>query len=233
MTVAGRAFAVAGATVFAAALAFFGISYAVTFGRPAAGPLATADLAWDALLLAAFALHHSAFARLPVRRWIARRLGPELERPAYVWTASLLLIGVCAAWRALPGVAWTAAAPLSWALAALQALGVVLVLDAARRIDALELAGLHPSPPPADGAGASFDTRGGYGRVRHPIYLGWCLVVLAATPMTTTRLLFAGLSVVYVLVAIPLEERTLRAVAPDAYAEYARRVPWRLLPGLY
>jgi protein-S-isoprenylcysteine O-methyltransferase Ste14 len=50
--------------------------------------------------------------------------------------------------------------------------------------------------------------------------------------MTMTRLVFAVVSSVYLLVAIPLEERTLRAQS-DAYADYMRRVPRKLIPGLY
>jgi protein-S-isoprenylcysteine O-methyltransferase Ste14 len=58
-------------------------------------------------------------------------------------------------------------------------------------------------------------------------------MVLPATPMTMTRLTFAAISCAYLLIAIPLEERTLRRTSGDAYREYQDRVRWRLLPGFY
>ena len=58
-------------------------------------------------------------------------------------------------------------------------------------------------------------------------------MLLPATPMTMTRLTFAAISCAYLLLAIPLEEGTLRRTAGDAYRQYERQVPWRLLPGFY
>ena len=58
------------------------------------------------LLFTLFAAHHSLFARTGIKRWIASRVPPELERSTYVWIASLLLILVWIAWRPLPGVAY-------------------------------------------------------------------------------------------------------------------------------
>jgi protein-S-isoprenylcysteine O-methyltransferase Ste14 len=51
--------------------------------------------------------------------------------------------------------------------------------------------------------------------------------------MTMTRLVFAVVSTVYVLIAIPFEERTLRAHSAGAYDDYIRRVPWKLIPRIY
>jgi protein-S-isoprenylcysteine O-methyltransferase Ste14 len=44
---------------------------------------------------------------------------------------------------------------------------------------------------------------------------------------------FAITSCAYLLLAIPLEERTLRATSAGAYERYAARVRWKLVPGLY
>ena len=79
---------------------------------------------------------------------------------------------------------------------------------------------------------AEFKTSGPYGLVRHPIYLGWILVVFSVPTMTMTRLAFAGISCLYLILAIPLEERTLRATAGAAYDRYTQRVRWRLIPGV-
>ena len=66
--------------------------------------------------------------------------------------------------------------------------------------------------------------RGPYGLVRHPIYLGWFLIVFAVGTMTMTRFVFAVVSCVYILVAIPFEERSIRASSGEAYDGYMKKV---------
>ena len=51
--------------------------------------------------------------------------------------------------------------------------------------------------------------------------------------MTSTRLLFAVISVAYLVVAIPFEERSLVAHFGSPYEAYRRQVRWRMLPGIY
>ena len=70
--------------------------------------------------------------------------------------------------------------------------------------------------------------------MRHPIYLG--LVpdgVRRVGTMTMTRLVFAVVSCAYLLVAIPFEERSLRAHVGGAYDDYMAQVPLETDPGLY
>ena len=78
-----------------------------------------------------------------------------------------------------------------------------------------------------------FKTTGPYGLVRHPIYLGWFLIVFAVGTMTMTRFVFATVSCAYLLVAIPLEERSLRRSSNGAYDRYMQQVRRKLIPGLY
>lgn len=233
-----RAFAWAGAVLFAAALAYFLFSYSVTFGEIATGNATARAVAINVLLFSAFALHHSVFARLPVRAFVRRIVPSQLERSAYVWVASLMLIAVCFYWRAVPGVVWQVSSPWNWAVRLVQLAGIWLTLRSAAVIDGLELAGVrqvsHPEsqiPHPAAQT-VEFKTDGPYGWVRHPIYLGWILVVFSVGTMTMTRLVFATISSVYLLVAIPFEERTIRAQSPS-YGDYMRRVPRKLIPRVY
>ena len=249
---AARAFAWAGAVLFAAALAYFLFSYSITFGEITAGTSAPGAVAFDIALFSAFALHHSIFARIPVRSFVRRLVPAILERSVYVWVASLMLIGVCYSWRPIPGVLWQVWRPWSWGIVAVQLVGIWLTLRSAAIIDGLELAGVRqvttpnfqlPTPKTLESPNAErdwklevgrweFRTEGPYGWVRHPIYLGWILIVFSVGTMTMTRLVFATVSSVYLLAAIPLEERTLRAQSPN-YDDYIRRVPWKLIPGLY
>jgi protein-S-isoprenylcysteine O-methyltransferase Ste14 len=117
-----------------------------------------------------------------------------------------------------------------WLLRALQAAGVWLTLRSAAVLDIRELAGLAPMRERSEMA---FKTTGPYGWVRHPIYTGWFVLVWTASPMTMTRLVFAAVSCSYLLIAIPLEERSLHASSAGAYERYARQVRRKLVPGVY
>jgi protein-S-isoprenylcysteine O-methyltransferase Ste14 len=223
-----RFFRIAGALLFVASLAYFFVLYLTSFGKAAAGyENVPVSLTWNVTFFTLFALHHSVFARARVRHWVARTVPPELERSVYVWIASILFIAVCAWWRPIAGVAWEAQGVAAWTLAALQVAGIWLTLHSAIVLDFRELAGVKTPE------GVEFTTAGPYGWVRHPIYAGWCLFVWGASPMTMTRLTFASVSCLYLLIAIPIEERTLQKGWGDAYGRYMARVRWRILPGVY
>lgn len=229
-------FAWTGATVFVLSLSYFLYSYWVVFGRTADGALRASAVIWDVALFSAFAAHHSVFAREPVRRRLARTF-PHLERSVYVWVASLLFIVVCWLWQPVAGVVWELDGPARVAAVVVHVGGIVFSVYSASLIDAFELAGVRqlnaqrlPNP---DSQPEEFKTTGPYGLVRHPIYLGWFLIVFAIGTMTMTRLVFAVVSCAYILVAIPFEERSIMASSGGAYDRYTKRVPRKLIPGLY
>ena len=245
----------AGAALFAGSLGYFLFSYAVTFGEIASGAVRPRDILIDGVLFSVFALHHSVFARERVRAWVKRIVTPALERSVYVWAASLMLIAVCAWWRPIPGVVWQIEGALAWLLHGVQLAGVWLTLRSAAVIDIWDLAGVRqaatpssqlstreaqlPTPDRGERRAAletgnwEFKTDGPYGWVRHPIYLGWFLIVFPVPVMTTTRLVFAVISSLYVLMAIPLEERSMRRASGGAYDVYMKRVAWKLIPRVY
>jgi protein-S-isoprenylcysteine O-methyltransferase Ste14 len=225
-----KAFAWSGAAVFVGALAYFLFSYSIRFADVAPGTIEPEPIVWNAALFSVFALHHSVFARQPIRVWVTSVVPPNLERSFYVWIASLLLIGVCALWQPVAGAAWIVEGPGRWALVAAQAAGVWLSIRSAAIIDVWDLAGI--SRQSAEGS-ADFKTTGPYGWVRHPIYSGWFLIVFCVGTMTMTRLVFALVSSAYVLIAIPFEERSLRATAGGSYQRYLAQVKWKLVPGIY
>src|SRR5262245_34341170 len=204
-----RAFVWIGGLLFVVSLVYTGMAYVAAFGRPASGADVWRPIAIDALLLSVFAIHHSVFARERVRARVAACVSPKLERSVYVWVASLMLIAVCALWQPVPGVAWRVTGAAAWILHGLQIAGVAIKLWSAALIDGLELAGLRQLE--ASPGSNEFRAIGPYSWVRHPIYLGWFLMVFAAPTMTATRLVFAITSSAYLLVAIPFEERSLLA----------------------
>jgi protein-S-isoprenylcysteine O-methyltransferase Ste14 len=231
-SLAERATAWGGTLLFFASLSYFLYAYMVTFGEteaPRAG--AAVAIGVNVLLFTAFALHHSVFARQRVRAQVARVVAARLERSMYVWIASAIFIAVCALWQPVPGVAWSVTGPFRWALVGVQAVGIWLTLHSAAIIDILELSGVRQVSPTQ--RAVEFKTSGPYGWMRHPIYTGWLLLVFFAPLMTMTRLVFAVVSSAYLLIAIPLEERSLLATSSGAYARYAHHVRWKLLPGLY
>jgi protein-S-isoprenylcysteine O-methyltransferase Ste14 len=233
---AARLFAWMGAGLFVLSLSYFLYRYWTAFGMRADPPLRPGPLVWNVVLFSAFALHHSVFARDSVRRTLAHALGP-LERSFYVWVASLMFIAVCKLWLPVPGTVWELNAPLSVALLFVQLTGIVISVYSASLIDIWELAGirqLNSQPPTPDSQTVpEFKTTGPYRWVRHPIYLGWFLIVFGAGTMTMTRFVFAVVSCAYILLAIPFEERSLRQSTKGAYDRYMQKVPRKLVPGLY
>jgi methanethiol S-methyltransferase len=234
-----RAFAWGGTILFFASLSYFLYSYAITFGEIGGGPTVDAGrdtgfvgaTTFNVALFTAFALHHSVFAREPVRAWVARLVPADLERSWYVWIASLLFIAVCALWQPVPGPAWRLEGTWRPVAYIVQALGIWLTLHSAAIIDIFELSGVRQLS--ARGGPMEFKRSGPYGWVRHPIYTGWILLVFAAPTMTMTRLVFAIVSSLYLLLAIPFEERSIRAASAGAYDAYAAQVRWKLFPGVY
>ena len=116
----------------------------------------------------------------------------------------------------------------------LAVVGVVLLLSGAVVAVAAGRAlgkGMSPFPRPPEGA--PLVETGPYGIVRHPVYagglgffVGWSLIAgpVALALTLVLAVLWAG--------KIAVEERHLRAAHPG-YDDYARRVPRRLVPGVY
>ena len=245
-----RPLALGGLIFFVDALLYFAYRYTFVFGREQAGPISARAVTIDVILFTVFALHHSIFARDIFRKPITRLVG-ALERSTYVWIASALFIAICAWWRPIAGAAWRVDQPvLVWTIRAAQFVGVWLTLRSALVIDFLELAGFKQvrrvqkdTPYPtdvatvgrvlSDPAPMEFKASGPYGWVRHPIYSGWFLLVFAVPLMTMTRFVFALTSSAYLLIAIPLEERSLRLSSSGAYDRYMREVRWKLLPRVF
>lgn len=233
-----RAFAWTGGALFVLALVAGAYFYLLVLNASptGGGPPGAAAVAINVALFALFAVHHSLLARDASKAWIAAHVPPYLERPLYVWVASLLFIGLCAWWQPIAGYAWRLEGGWSWAGRGAQVLGLVCSAIGARALNAFELAGIrqvrtaHGTSRPIDTA---ITTAGLYGWVRHPIYMGWVFMVLGTPDMTWGRFVFAAVSIAYLVVAIPWEERSLVGEFGQAYRDYQAQVRWRLVPGLY
>jgi protein-S-isoprenylcysteine O-methyltransferase Ste14 len=191
-------------------------------------------LAVDVLLLGLFAIQHSVMARPGFKRFWTRWAPSPVERSTYVLVSSLLLAVLFWQWRPLPEKVWEvqqpAAVSVLWGLCAL---GWLVVLVSTFLIDHFDLFGLRQvyflaagrpySPPP-------FRNPLLYRVVRHPIMLGFIIAFWATPVMTWGHLLFAVLTTAYILIAIQLEERDLRAAFGGTYDQYRQQVsmivPW-------
>jgi methanethiol S-methyltransferase len=227
-----RIFAWLGGAAFVGSLAYLVYFYAYVLGSSSGEPTAVGrNVAINTALFTIFALHHSVLARARVKAHVVAWVGPRSERTVYVWTASILLLAVCVLWQLVPGVVYAVDGVTRFVLHALQVCGIVLTIRGAGVIDALELAGIRQATvrPSTD----ELKIAGPFRVVRHPIYLGWMLMVFAAPTMTNNRLLFATISSLYLILAIPWEEKSLVAAHGDQYRAYRRTVRWRVLPGIW
>ena len=116
----------------------------------------------------------------------------------------------------------------------LSAMGVALAIaGAAVAVWSARALGRALTPFPKPVAGAGLVDSGPYAVVRHPVYAGGILFFtgwsLYAGPVAL--LLTAALAVLWAA-KTAVEERHLREAHP-AYADYASRVRWRIVPGLY
>ena len=223
-----QAFVWVGGALFVGALAFCAYSYLFVWGRTDAGRVRWPAVAFDALLFAAFAAHHSLFARDDVKAWLMFLVPGRLVRSVFVWTASGLFVAVCALWRPVGGRLYDLPGWAAVALATVQLAGIWIIARAVRAIDALELAGIRHRA-----VGETLQVAGPYAWVRHPVYLGWLLATFGPAHLTGDRLAFAAISSVYLVVAVPWEERTLVRTFGVHYEEYKRQVRWRIVPYIY
>lgn len=183
-------------------------------------------------LLVLFALQHSGMARKPFKRWLHTRLSPCLERSTYVLASSIATLILIVFWQPMGGIVWSVASPaLSLLIYASYFLGWVLMVRATFLIDHFELFGLCQTWSAYVGRDCPMPklrTPGLYRHVRHPIYLGWLMILWSSPLMTVAHLVFAAGMTIYMLFGIQMEERDLEIDLPE-YPQYRRKVPM-LLP---
>jgi protein-S-isoprenylcysteine O-methyltransferase Ste14 len=193
-------------------------------GLPAPWPWLV-DLGW----LVLFALQHSGMARAGFKRAWVRVVSAPLERAVYVALSGLLLVGLSLTWQPLPGEPLWQLPP--WvvvvSLAGILGMGAVLTQH-----DQLRFFGLRQAWEPGPATAEPLCVSGAYRFVRHPL-MTCTLVFLWGLPvMSPTLALLSGGLTVYILLALPLEERDLRRQFGAAYEAYRSRVaallPWRL-----
>jgi protein-S-isoprenylcysteine O-methyltransferase Ste14 len=223
-----RLFVWLGGALFVASLTVCAWRFLVSWSHPSAIQARWPVFLADALLFGVFAVHHSLFAREDVKAMLASSVPERLLRSVYVWTASVLLLIVCALWQPVGGNVYQVTGWRALALTCVQLAGVWLIGRSVGTIDPLELAGIR-----RQSASDALQITGPYRWVRHPLYLGWLMAVFGAAHMTGDRLTFAATSSIYLFVAIPWEERSLVRTFGRKYVDYQHQVRWRVVPFVY
>lgn len=205
----------------------FGFGVLPTIDGPAEDPIGKAVVI-DVLLVAAFAVQHSVMARPWFKRRWTRIIPEPIERSTYVLASCLAVAVLMWQWRPIGGVVWDIADP-AWRtlLHGVFVVGWVMVPAVSLLINHFDLFGtrqvyLHLRG--RDYTQLAFRTPGIYRYVRHPLYVGWIIAFWATPTMTVTHLLFAAFLTLYILAAIPFEERDLESHFGDTYRRYRGRV---------
>lgn len=200
---------------------------------PGGRPL-TESILINAALLGVFAIQHSVMARQGFKRMWTKLVPQPIERSTYVLFSSLALLLLMRFWQPIDIVIWDIQnTAVRMVLDGLFWLGWGIVLIATFLINHFDLFGLHqvwlylrkqPYQPP------TFRTPGFYQFVRHPIYMGFTIAFWSTPTMHADHLVFALLTLGYVLVAIKLEERDLVNIHGEQYQVYrsgvSMLVPW-------
>jgi protein-S-isoprenylcysteine O-methyltransferase Ste14 len=144
------------------------------------------------------------------------------ESPSRVLTLAAIVMMLMSFWPVAWGVVWRTPETIGWSMFLLVALGLGFTWTAR----------LHLGPLWSSTSAPTEDHRivdtGPYGIVRHPVYAGLLLAVIA-TAIESGRMeaIAAAIALVAgVSLRAKLEERFLRRdLGDDAYASYRRRVP--------
>ena len=144
------------------------------------------------------------------------------ESPSRVLTLAAIVMMLMAYWPVQWGVLWTTSEAIGWSMFLLVVLGLAFTWTAR-----LHLGPLWSSTAAPTEEHRIVDT-GPYGIVRHPVYAGLLLAVIA-TAIERGRI--EAVAAAFVLIAslslrAKLEERFLRRdLGDEAYGAYRRRVP--------
>ncbi|MDX8402682.1 MAG: isoprenylcysteine carboxylmethyltransferase family protein [Mariprofundaceae bacterium] len=178
-------------------------------------------LVW--LLTLAFALLHSGLATPAVADAVRARTGWSAARWRLIYSlTAVVTTGIwLAAVHALPDrPLYALHGAAYWACVALQALGAGVVWAAFREFDGRVFLGLAPMPA----EGEPFHERGIYRHLRHPMYAGVMLILLASPVQSVNSLHLALAASLYFIIGARREEARMRAAHPQ-YDDYRRRVP--------
>lgn len=176
---------------------------------------------WIWISGAIFATFHSLTASQPCKQWFYQH---AIREPKYRLMYSAIAILTTTAWifyvHQLPDTPlYQAHGIFRILLSVLQLVGLLVVLAAFQPIDSLVFLGLRKSRTGTD----PFIVNGIYRRLRHPMYAGAMLILLAMPEQTSNGLHSTLVICVYFIIGSRFEEARMLSEHPD-YANYRRHV---------
>lgn len=181
------------------------------------------------MLILMFGLQHSIMSRQGFKQKLKKFIPYHFERSFFILFTGLTLGLLFLFWQPIPTEIWSV--ETKWAqglLWGMFGLGWILVLVSAQLISGAHLVGRQqisdylkgwePSTP-------DFQVPGLYKLTRHPMMVGFLLAFWSSPKMTTGHLLFAIGMTVYILIALPIEERDMVRFFGERYRIYKKRVP--------
>ncbi len=178
-------------------------------------------------LIAVFAIQHSVMARPGFKAWWTRFVPEVFERSTYIALSGFAFFALMLFWQPLGGEIWQlsgVAEQIAYVGFGIGWFILVAATFAQNHFDLfglrqvwLDLRGIAYTPLP-------FSDATMYKYSRHPIYVGWLMVIWFTPHMTLSHLFLAVLLTAYILVAIQYEERDLTAAHPE-YVKYQQEVP--------
>ena len=206
----------------------FSFGFLPTIDGPRVGPFWTAVFV-DLVLIALFGVQHSVMARPTFKQWWTRYVPEPIERSTYVMISNVLMIaadGAVAAGRRI-GVGCFRIPPDACCFMRCSHSAGCWSRRSSLMINHFDLFGTRQVWLHLKGTAYShlaFRTPMAYRVVRHPLYVGWLIAFWATPTMSATHLLLAAGLSVYILIAIPFEERNLAEHYGEQYESYRRNV---------
>lgn len=193
-------------------------------------------IATDLSLLGIFALQHSGMARQGFKARWTKIMPQPIERSTYILFSSCCLLLFVFCWQPLGGMVWQIQNPiLIISLNILAIAGGIMAATATFLTNHFDLFGLRQVYlywQNKNYTTLEFKTPALYHLIRHPIYTGTLTLLWSTATMTISHLVLAMGLTVYILGAIPLEEKDLVEFYGQDYQEYQKRVPM-LFPKLF
>lgn len=185
-------------------------------------------------LIFLFGFFHSLMARQRFKNWWTKIIPADAERSTYVLQSAFFIGLAVAYWQPMEQTIWMATDTMVWVAYGLFGLGVGIVFLSTFLIDHFELFGLRhiwSANKQQDLPKPKLVTPSLYKFVRHPMQLGIVIMLLATPHMTMGHMLFALLMILYIVIGLWYEEKSLIREFGDQYKAYQKQVPM-LIPRL-
>ena len=215
--------------LFALILWSGGLLPTIPFDTPATMGVLPAVLK-NITLVGLFGLQHTIMARQGFKKSWTKIIPAHLERSIYVLVSGLLCFLIIWQWAKIDGALWSLAAGSTgfYVMRGIYFFGILFLLSSSFLINHFELFGLQQGYFNMVGKKASpptFKEIFYYKIVRHPIYLGFILILWATPHMSFSHLTLALFMTIYILIGSSYEEKDLGNEYGETYTNYKERVP--------